>query len=151
MNWFDSKVNQFQAFSKPVLKILSVKQSIETIKQDVVFPLLWKTLFFSKGFDLNQLWIRTKSGFTNSRYPEPTHTSNNKAINQSSWIWRHQSLSSTKMRCSWVHFRPSEKKYLSCENGVNSRVALEFTLAQERGFSLGQDPFLLKRANFRLS
>jgi len=53
LNWFDSKVNQFQALSKPISKTLSVKQPIEMIKQQVVFP---------KEFDLNQLWILTQSG-----------------------------------------------------------------------------------------
>jgi len=48
LNWFDSKINQFQALSKPVSKTLSVKQPIEMIKQLVVFPLLCKTLFCKK-------------------------------------------------------------------------------------------------------
>jgi len=91
---FDNKVNQFQALSKPVSKTLSVNQPVETIKQLVVFHFFVKHSF-SKGFDLNQLWILTKSGFTNSNYPKPTHTSSSKAFNQSSWIWRPQSLSST--------------------------------------------------------
>ena len=90
LNWFDSKVNQFQALSKPVSKTLSVKQSVETM-----FFHFFGKQFFSKEFDLNQLWIVTMSGFTNSNYPELTHTSNSKAFNQSSWIWRHQRLSST--------------------------------------------------------
>jgi len=47
---------------------LSMKQPIETIKQLVVFLLLHKTLF-SKIFELNQLWIQTKSELTNSNYP----------------------------------------------------------------------------------
>jgi len=49
LNCFDSNVNQFQALSKHVSKTLSVKQPIETIKQQVVFSLLWKTLFFQKN------------------------------------------------------------------------------------------------------
>jgi len=50
---------------KPISKTLIMKQSIETIKQLVVFLLLHKTLF-SKIFELNQLWIQTKSELTNS-------------------------------------------------------------------------------------
>ena len=38
------------SFFKTCLKTLSVKQPIETIKQLVVFPLLYKTLFFQKDF-----------------------------------------------------------------------------------------------------
>jgi len=49
-----------------------MKQPIEMIKQLVVFLLLHKTIF-SKGFELNQLWILTKSELTNSNYPR-THT-----------------------------------------------------------------------------
>jgi len=40
LNWFDNKVNQFQALSKSVSKSLSVKELIETIKQQVLFPVL---------------------------------------------------------------------------------------------------------------
>jgi len=79
LNWFDNKLNQFQALSKLVSKT----------------PSVFVKHFFSKGFDLNQLWILTKSGFTNPNYPEPTHTSNSKAFNQSSWISRHQISCST--------------------------------------------------------
>ena len=51
-----------------------MKQSVETIKQLVVFLLLHKTLF-SKRFELNQLWIQTKSELTNLNYPR-THPTN---------------------------------------------------------------------------
>jgi len=53
---------------KPISKTLSMKQLIETIKQLVVFLLPHKTLF-SKRFELNQLWIQTKSELKNSNYP----------------------------------------------------------------------------------
>jgi len=95
---FDSKVNQFQALSKPVSKTLSVKKPIEMIKQLVVFHFFVKH-YFLKGFDLNQLCILTKSGFTNPNYPKPTHTRRSKAFNQSSWIWRHQSSCSIDHVC----------------------------------------------------
>jgi len=49
LNWLDIKVNQNQTVSNPFQNPPSVKQPIETIKQLVVFPLLYKTLF-SKRF-----------------------------------------------------------------------------------------------------
>jgi len=48
-------------------------------------------------------------------------------------------------------FLLSGKESRSGENGVNSRIFLKFTLAQARGFSIGRDPFSLKRANFHSS
>jgi len=44
-------------------------------------------------------------------------------------------------------FRPSEKEFRLGENGVNFGVALRFTLAQAREFSLVRDPFSPKQAN----
>jgi len=49
-----------------------MKQPIETIKQLVIFLLLHKTIF-SKGFELNQFWILTKSELTNSKLPQNSH------------------------------------------------------------------------------
>ena len=61
--WFDSKSttrNSFQSFSKH----LSIKQSVVSTKQQVVFHLVWKTLSIKKVweyliFGFNQEWINT--------------------------------------------------------------------------------------------
>jgi len=61
--WFDSKSitkNNFQPFSKH----LSIKQSVVSTKQQVVFHLVWKTLSIQKvweylSFGFNQEWIYT--------------------------------------------------------------------------------------------
>jgi len=79
---------------KPVSKTLSMKQPIETIKQLVVFLLPHKILF-SKRFELNQLWIQTKSELTNSNYPITHPTKLQSTFKQSMEIWSHQSSSST--------------------------------------------------------
>jgi len=79
---------------KLVLKTISMRQPIETIKQLVVFLLLHKTLF-SKRFELNQLWIQTKSELTNSNYPRTHPTKLKTTFKQSMDIWSHQSSSST--------------------------------------------------------
>ena len=42
-----TKSNNFKPFSK----LLSVKQPIQSIKQQVVFPLLYKAISFKKGFN----------------------------------------------------------------------------------------------------
>jgi len=42
------QIQPSQTASNPFQKSLSVKQPIETIKQLVVFPLLYKTIFFKK-------------------------------------------------------------------------------------------------------
>jgi len=62
----------------------------------VVFILLHKTLF-SKRFELNQLWIQTKSELTNSNYPRTHLTKLQSAFKQSMDIWRPQSSSSKKV------------------------------------------------------
>ena len=71
-----------------------MKQLIETIKQLLVFLLLHKTLFL-KGFELNQLWIQTKSDLTNSNYPKTHPTKLKIAFKQSMEIWNHQCSFST--------------------------------------------------------
>jgi len=72
-----------------------MKQPIETIKQLVVFLLLHKTLF-SKRFELNQLWIQTKSELKNSNYPRTHPTKLQSTFKQSMEIWSYQNSSSTK-------------------------------------------------------
>jgi len=51
MNWLDSKVNQFQAFSKTLI----VKQPVETTIQKVDFPLSLENTFLRKN--LNQVTL----------------------------------------------------------------------------------------------
>jgi len=65
-----------QKASNPFKKPLSVKQSIETIKQLVVFPLLYKTIFFKKVLIPNCFRFKQRVDYT-LIYPDPTHTSNN--------------------------------------------------------------------------
>jgi len=62
---------------------------------------------FSKGFDLNQLWILTKSEFTNSNYPEPIHTSNNKPSSNSHKFEDIKTLVQHKIR---ITFRPTREE-----------------------------------------
>jgi len=71
-----------------------MKQPIETIKQLVILLLLHKTIF-SKGFEINQLWILTKSELTNSNYPKTHTTKLQSAFKQSMKIWSYQSSCST--------------------------------------------------------
>jgi len=82
LNWFDSKVNQvkqLQTISNPFQKSLSVKQLVEMKKQQVVFSLVWKTLFFKKV--LIQIRSRFKEGVDYTLiYLEPTHTSSNSSL-----------------------------------------------------------------------
>jgi len=73
-----------------------MKQPIEAIKQLVVFLFLHKTLF-SKRFELNQLWIQTKSELKNSNYPKTNTTKLQSTFKQSMEIWSHQSSSSTSL------------------------------------------------------
>jgi len=79
LNWFDSKVNQVKQFSNPFQKPLSFKQPIETTKQQVVFPLLLKTIFFKKVLIPNWFRFKQRVDYT-SFYPKPTHTHNNSSL-----------------------------------------------------------------------
>jgi len=76
LNWFDSKVNQVKQLQTLFKKTLSVKQPIETTKQQVVFPLLYKTIFFKKVLIPNCFRFKQRVDYT-SFYPKSTHTSNN--------------------------------------------------------------------------
>ena len=71
MNWFDSKVNQSQAFSNPFQNTLSVKQPVESKFQQVDFSLSFENVSFSKELKSNNL-INLR-GLTNSNYTRDTH------------------------------------------------------------------------------
>jgi len=55
LNWFDSKVNQFQAFSNPFQNTLSVKQPVESKFQQVDFPLSLENISFPKELESSNL------------------------------------------------------------------------------------------------
>jgi len=76
LNWLDSKVNQVKQFQILFKKPQSDKQLIETTKQQVVFPLLYKTIFFEKFFILNYFRFKQRVDYT-IFYPKPTHRHNN--------------------------------------------------------------------------
>ena len=74
-------------------KFKFAKTSLKNLKYETTD---WndKTLF-SKWFELNQLWIQTKSELTNSNYPRTHPTKLQSTFKQSMEILSHQSSSST--------------------------------------------------------
>jgi len=68
-----------QKTSTPFKKPLIVKQPIETLKQLVVFPLLYKTIFFKKVLIPNCFIFKQRVDYT-LIYPNPTHTSSNSSL-----------------------------------------------------------------------
>ena len=110
--------NSFQ----PFLKHLSIKQSVVSTKQQVVFHLVWKTLSIKKvweclSFGFNQEWINTNNlpqSYSNTLQQHQAHP----AFHQSQRVWILQSmntLDSTKTCMNrWSDRLSDEIKLLLC-------------------------------------
>jgi len=71
-------LNSFQ----PFLKLLRVKQPVDSTKQQVVFHLVWKTLYFKKilntlALDSTKEWITNKT----TQIPPKTQQQHSLALN----------------------------------------------------------------------
>jgi len=73
------KVNQVKQFQTLLKKPQSDKQLIEMTKQQVVFPLLYKTIFFKKVLIPNCFRFKQRVDYT-IFYTKPTHTHNNSSL-----------------------------------------------------------------------
>jgi len=75
--WHQSQPSQ--TVSNPFQKPLSNKLPIEMTKQQVVFPLLYKTIFFKKVLIPNCFRFKQRVDYT-PFYPKPTHTHSNSSL-----------------------------------------------------------------------